>query len=513
MRKDNELYRRLRALPCDELWNGAVARFDRAPAEERPAQAAVIRAVGVVFSASGSAAQRAEARAWLSRLLRDPAEKVRRYAIAALPKLGAGPGGEEELLALLRTTTLEREKKALREALEKIGGTITLQAVAAAPEALAPAEQKVRAKVARTERPSAIRMDRVCSPPGDVRMHLRCRKGLETIVRQEVDEAAAHGGKFRVLEEQRGLVAIAPAAPFSLRDLYTLRCFGTAGFVLAVVPGPDPAANVEAFAAAIASPLARLAMAALTEGSLRYRLQFFGEGRYRALVRPIADLAYARCPDILNDAREAPWAVDIHPFGEGSSVELRPRLSPDPRLSYRQDDVDAASHPPLAACMARLAGRAEGEIVWDPFCGSGLELIECALLGGVHALHGTDVSPHAVAIARTNITAAKLNVAEAHVVCADFRDAAVHGGPAPGSVSLIVTNPPMGRRIRVPDLRGLIDALFRVAAGTLKPGGRLVFANPTHSAPHDPALKLRYRREIDLGGFDCRLEMYLKLAR
>jgi len=31
--------------------------------------------------------------------------------------------------------------------------------------------------------------------------------------------------------------------------------------------------------------------------------------------------------------------------------------------------------------------------------------------------------------------------------------------------------------------------------------------------PLDPSLKLKYRKVIDLGGFDCRLEMYLKLAR
>jgi hypothetical protein len=47
----------------------------------------------------------------------------------------------------------------------------------------------------------------------------------------------------------------------------------------------------------------------------------------------------------------------------------------------------------------------------------------------------------------------------------------------------------------------------------LKPGGRLVFPNPLRIEPIDPSLKLQYRKVIDLGGFDCRLEMYLKLAR
>jgi hypothetical protein len=62
-------------------------------------------------------------------------------------------------------------------------------------------------------------------------------------------------------------------------------------------------------------------------------------------------------------------------------------------------------------------------------------------------------------------------------------------------------------------MRGLFGDLFAVAAGVLKPGGRLVFANPLHIEPLAPSLKLQYRQVIDLGGFDCRLEMYLKLAR
>jgi tRNA G10 N-methylase Trm11 len=70
----------------------------------------------------------------------------------------------------------------------------------------------------------------------------------------------------------------------------------------------------------------------------------------------------------------------------------------------------------------------------------------------------------------------------------------------------------MGRRIRVPSLRGLLGDLFGVAAKVLKPGGRLVFANPLRIEPPDPSLQLKYRKVIDLGGFNCRLEMYLKMS-
>ncbi|MEO6785075.1 MAG: hypothetical protein ABI318_02990, partial [Chthoniobacteraceae bacterium] len=116
---DKELYRQLRTLTCEELWEDEVPAFDRASPEERREKVSLVRAVGVVFSESGTAAQRDAVRPWLRRLLQDPCEKIRRYAMAALPKIGAGPGEEKELLSLLRTTTEDREKKFLGQTLEK----------------------------------------------------------------------------------------------------------------------------------------------------------------------------------------------------------------------------------------------------------------------------------------------------------------------------------------------------------------------------------------------------------
>jgi hypothetical protein len=57
----------------------------------------------------------------------------------------------------------------------------------------------------------------------------------------------------------------------------------------------------------------------------------------------------------------------------------------------------------------------------------------------------------------------------------------------------------------------LVRDLFAVAAVALKPGGRLIFANPLRIEPQDPSLQLKYRRVVDLGGFNCRLEMYLNM--
>jgi tRNA G10 N-methylase Trm11 len=204
--------------------------------------------------------------------------------------------------------------------------------------------------------------------------------------------------------------------------------------------------------------------------------------------------------------------MDLLPTGQGISIELRPKLTPDPRFTYREDDIRAASHPPLAASMARLGRKLNHEMIWDPFCGSGLELIERALLGGVQSIYGTDLNPDAIAISQANFAAAKIKTIQVKFACCDFRDYAKVEGLGPKRVTLIITNPPMGRRIRVSNLHGLFRDLFIVAADVLKPGGRLIFANPLRIEPLDPTLKLKYRKMIDLGGFNCRLEMYLKLS-
>ena len=427
-----ELYRELRVLPWDRLWHGEAARFDRAAPEERIARAAVVRAVGVVFGEAGAAEDKDAVRRWLRGLLHDPGEKIRRYAMAALPKIGAGPEEETELLALLRTTTCEREKKFLAETLEKIGGTATLKIMEkGGDDFLRQSEQKVKASLARRESPSAVRMDNLLADFGDLRIHLRGRRGLEGIVRDEVESSLRARGKFRVAGVGSGVVALTPVAPFSLADVYSLRCFGAAGFVLGAAAAAKPAESVAALAAVIASPLSRRILEAFTQGTIRYRLNFVGRGHQRSAVRLLAGQIYALCPEMLNDARNVTWTMDIYPDGAGRSVELRPNLTPDPRFFYRRQDVPAASHPPLAACMARLAGRVEHEIIWDPFCGSGLELIESALLGGVERLCGTDRSAAAIAIARGNFAAAKVGGAQPELACSDFRDFAASGSLGP----------------------------------------------------------------------------------
>jgi 23S rRNA G2445 N2-methylase RlmL len=512
---DKELYAQLRTMSWSQLWQTEVPRFNTAAPEDRRKNVAVIRAVGVVFSESGSAAQKEEVRRWLLDLLHDSDEKTRRYAMSALPKIGAGPGEEAELLTLLRGAKLEREQKYVSRALEKIGGSATLTTLAAiqreAPGSLRQAEQKVKASLARAQHPSALRLNHALTNFTGLRLHLRGRRGLESFVRQEVEESARLRGKFRVAEVGAGLVALEPLAPFTLADLYTLRCFGTVGFVPANASVTPPAEPVEALAAAITSPASRLVFDTFTEGAIRYRLNFIARGHQRSLVRDLAARVYARCPEILNDAQRVTWTIDVQPAGRTQLIELRPNVTPDLRFAYRRENVAASSHPPLAACLARLAGKFDREIIWDPFCGSGTELVECALRGGIRALYGTDLASAAIDMAKANFAATSLKTVNINFTCADFRAFPASGAFSQNRPTLILTNPPMGKRVPLSDARKLLEDLFRIAAEVLSPGGRLVLANPLPMENPHPKLKLESRHFVDFGGFDCRLELYRKL--
>ena len=266
----------------------------------------------------------------------------------------------------------------------------------------------------------------------------------------------------------------------------------------------------------------------------------------------IAEAAYAKQPRILNDPRQSDsaWQVDVMlPAGRVRSsrgcVELRPRLSPNPRLAYQTATYYAGAHPPLAASMVRMAGklsalqRPSGQgaaaescgpvVVWDPFCGTAMELIEsalfngndCSRLGGL-SLVGTDLDEAALAVAQTNVEAAKSSSSDAlrathasfHEI--DFREASKLTELPRGGVSLIITNPPLGQRVKWrEEPHSLFASLFALASELLHPGGKLVFINPLRVAPRDgvATLRLDARSTVDLGlRRGCSVEVWRKLG-
>lgn len=505
------VYQKYRVFPLAKLWSEDVPRFNQATAEERLADLGLIRAVGVVAAETGSMEEQRSVREWMKGLLQDPEERIRRYAINALPKLGSGQEEEKAVLALIGQAEGGNESKFIAKALDKIGGEATLEFLGKNGEALPLRTlQKVTANSARSQSATVVRMDAAVSVMEGLQVRLRGRRGLESWMVQEVQTSARTRRSFRIERIRPGNVTLVPLRPFTLGDLYSLRCFGTVALVLGQVPSLSGRDLPEKLARMIASDVSRRVLAVLTEGPIRYRLELIDQGSQGALVREVVTRAFALSRELLNDSRQAPWAIDVHPYLQGGTVELRPRLSPDPRFAYRQDDVPAASHPPLAAAMARLAGPRVGEVVWDPFCGSGLELIERSLLGGVKQVFGSDLSEEAVRIATANWKAAGIAGATGVFTGCDFRDWPALSGQRERTITLMISNPPMGRRVPVSNLRGLIGDMFETAERMLVPGGRLVMANPFRAMTVPRSLRRTYRKTVDLGGFDVELEKYEK---
>jgi len=237
---DKELYRQLRRWSWEELWTKEVPRFNGASPVERLERVALIRAVGVVFSESGPQGQGNEVRTWLRSLLADPGGENPPLCHQCTSEVGSGSEEEADMLAMLRCTRNEREKKFLAGALEKIGGAETLVAVRGM---LPETEQKALAAVARAAHPGMVRLDRMLEDFEGLKIHLRGRRGLEGVMRSEVEAQ----GKFRVLKVGGGLVSVEPRGPFRLADIYSLRCFGTAGFFLG-------SARADSLAGLMASP-------------------------------------------------------------------------------------------------------------------------------------------------------------------------------------------------------------------------------------------------------------------
>jgi tRNA (guanine6-N2)-methyltransferase len=138
-------------------------------------------------------------------------------------------------------------------------------------------------------------------------------------------------------------------------------------------------------------------------------------------------------------SRSGGLSLRVHVVGSTATVAARIARTPLHRRDYRVGTVPGSVHPPLARALALLAA----EPFVDPFCGAGTIPIEGALAG--LATSGSDIDPFAVDVARRNAVPAGVEVRFG------VADAA-----APGEVDCVVTNPPWGKAVPLP------EASFRV---------------------------------------------------
>lgn len=329
---------------------------------------------------------------------------------------------------------------------------------------------------------------------------LYCRAGLEDLV---VDALRVH--KLNARTAGRGLVLVNMGAdagrlrPSPFAVIQGIRFWHDAGFVFPF----SPSATLDEIAALMAGPMAR----ALAPFGVRARFDWQAS---RAENWDLAARLVRLGSVLVNAPREADWDLMIDQMA--GRIVARPKSWFDLRFDYRERDVPASSHAPLAAALAFLAlhtfhGEGGRLVVWDPFCGAGTELIEAGLLNPHAQLIGSDLDPRAIEAAGHNARRAGVKV---NWITGDFRQVAQQIGP----VDVILTNPPLGRRVAAGEALALADELIVLAARKLAPGkGRMVWVAPDPDraavAATRAGLRIQSTRHVDLGGFDGEIQILL----
>jgi tRNA G10 N-methylase Trm11 len=117
----------------------------------------------------------------------------------------------------------------------------------------------------------------------------------------------------------------------------------------------------------------------------------------------------------------------------------------------------------------------------------------------------------------TDVDEAALRRARANLDSIGATNATVERGDArrhdPGTIDLVITNPPMGRRV-LPgfDLDELLASVMENALHRLEPHGRLVLLSPrprtTRAVAAAHGWECTRRARVDLGGFEVELERF-----
>ncbi len=440
-----------------------------------------------------------------------------RYAATALGKLkGDTAPAERALLAAWNRTGPIELRRVLADALGKIGTADAATALRAWKSDDAELTRIVGRALLRIDRTllrtetSAIDLEASLERPWPV--VFRCRAGLESILVDEIGKnhtpRAVEEGRVQAILRGPLSAALVPRTALSF----------------ALLLGPETGTDEAKIAGdLLASEPAWRILRTFTRGPIRFRLAFESGGHRRGLVHRLAERLRVERPEVVNDPTASAWEALVREHAEPGeagrrgartlAIELEPRALVDDRFAYRVSDVPAASHPTIAAALARVAEARDGDVVWDPFVGSALELIERARLGPYAALHGTDVDESALEAARANL--ARAGVERVHLAHGDSTDpAGASLGSVPSGVTLVLTNPPMGRRVARGELAPLMDHFIATVARVLAPGGRLVWLSPmperTRGRLEAEGFTIDVARAIDMGGFVAELQRATK---
>lgn len=445
-------------------------------------------------------------RTFAERCIRDDSVAMRKAAARLLSKI-AGDESASVLEAALGRAESESEQRTLLRSLAASGSDrakVHLENAKDQHPAIVRARLAAERESARELGASSLRLSARLPELAQSRLIATCRRGLEEILAAE-----SHGalGATRITYDvMAGLGRVAMTLNGSLAQLAKLRIALNAGVSFDFARAAGESA-VDVVARALGEKDLVTVLRSCTEGPIRFRLAWADAGKHRATTWGVAEKLRADRSELVNDPTQSDWEIVVH-LEEGRVVlDVFPK-GEDTRFAYRVREVPAASHPTIAAALARELGIVRDDVIWDPFVGSGLELCERAHLGDYSLLLGSDVDPTALGAARANLQAAGVDKVELR------REDSGAPGPLPALTGMI-SNPPMGRRVMSGgDLEKLLVNAITTAADHLEPGGRIVLLSPqpraTGKAAQRAGLELTRESAVDMGGFDATLQHFVR---
>ena len=236
-------------------------------------------------------------------------------------------------------------------------------------------------------------------------------------------------------------------------------------------------------------------------------------------------------PDVMIDVHISNNEVTISLDSSGESLHKR---------GYRVGQTEAPINEVLAAGIIKLSGWDGKSNFYDPMCGSGTFLIEAALIAaninpGVYRnnfaferwddfdvelfesiynddsnerdfdykIYGSDISPKAIGITRSNIKSARVGK-YIEVDVRPFQEI----GNVPAGGGILITNPPYGERIKSDDMDALYDSIGTMLKNEFK-GYNAWVISAVNETFDKIGLKPSLKFPILNGSLECELRQYV----
>ena len=236
-------------------------------------------------------------------------------------------------------------------------------------------------------------------------------------------------------------------------------------------------------------------------------------------------------PDVMFDVHISGKEVTLSLDSSGESLHKR---------GYRVAQTEAPINEVLAAGIIKLSGWDGNSDFYDPMCGSGTFLVEAALIAAninpgvyrnnfaferwddfdvelfesiynddsgerefTHKIYGSDISPKAVGIAKSNVKSARVGKF-IDIQVKPFQEIA----DIPEGGGILITNPPYGERITSDNMEALYDSIGTMLKNEFK-GFNAWVISENNELFDKIGLKPSVKFPILNGALECELRQYV----